>query len=169
MKIRFLLNVGLGIILAVLISSCLPNNEEIEVPTLEQELSLLNSYINNLQLEGHDIDTTELGVYYVTIEEGVGDFPKAGDTLEVGFDGYLIDGSLFDTSENYNEDGTWEFEFGNPPLIPGWDDGMKVINKEAIVQFIVPSELAYGSTGSGIIPAYQTLIFVVQMIDIKPS
>ena len=108
-------------------------------------------------------------MYYIIIDEGAGDFPKAGDTLQVGYDGYFIDGFLFDSSENLQEDGTYEFELGNPPLIPGWEDGMKVINKEAKVQLIIPSNLAYGSSGSGVIPAFNTLIFVVKMIDIKPS
>jgi len=54
-------------------------------------------------------------------------------------------------------------------MIKGWDDGMKVINKDAKVQLIIPSEFAYGSEGSGTIPPYSTLIFVVKMMEINPS
>ncbi|MBT3383939.1 MAG: hypothetical protein HN778_20955 [Prolixibacteraceae bacterium] len=169
MKFKSFLNLVLGLLIAALISSCLPDNEVVDDPTAGEELILLNNYLNNLLSEGIDIDTTELGVYYIIIDEGAGDFPKAGDTLQVGYDGYFIDGFLFDSSENLQEDGTYEFELGNPPLIPGWEDGMKVINKEAKVQLIIPSNLAYGSSGSGVIPAFNTLIFVVKMIDIKPS
>jgi FKBP-type peptidyl-prolyl cis-trans isomerase len=46
---------------------------------------------------------------------------------------------------------------------------MKVINKNATVQLIIPSDLAYGSAGGGVVPPFQTLVFVVIMKDIKPS
>jgi FKBP-type peptidyl-prolyl cis-trans isomerase len=55
-------------------------------------------------------------------------------------------------------------------MIPGWEDGLQVMNKDSRVQFIIPSELAYGSEGVGAkIPPYQTLIFVIKLFDIKPS
>jgi FKBP-type peptidyl-prolyl cis-trans isomerase len=157
-----------GILIAVLGISCLKINEE-EEPTREEEQLNLKNYIANLIAKGNDIDTTDLGVYYVTIDEGTGGYPKVGDTLTVGYAGYFSDGYLFDSSLWHNStDSTYTFVLGNPPLIKGWDDGMKVINKNGKAQLIIPSDFAYGSTGSGVIPPFQTLVFVVSMKEIKP-
>jgi FKBP-type peptidyl-prolyl cis-trans isomerase len=157
-----------GLLVAVLGTSCLNINEEEETTREEEQLNLKN-YIDNLITKGNDIDTTDLGVYYVTIEEGTGDYPKTGDTLTVGYAGYFSDGYLFDSSFWHNStDSTYTFVLGNPPLIKGWDDGMKVINKNGKAQLIIPSDFAYGSAGSGVIPPFQTLVFVVSMKDIKP-
>lgn len=165
---KFALIFILGILLAVTGTSCLKINETAE-PTREEELVNLDSYIENLISKGNDVDTTEIGVYYITIDEGTGEYPKIGDTLTVGYAAYFSDGYLFDSSIWHNTtDSTYTFVLGNPPMIQGWDDGMKVINKNAKVQLIVPSDFAYGSSGSGIVKPYQTLVFVVSMKDIKP-
>ena len=170
MKSRNFIYVGILIFFVSAITSCLnlPGSDFEEEPTAQREQIRLQAYLDSLIVRGYDIDTTQLGVYYVTIEEGEGAYPKTGDTLEVSYAGYFVDGNLFDSSDLYEEDGTWEFELGNPPMIHGWDDGMKVINKGAKVQLIVPSDFAYGSNGFGIIPPYQTLVFVVEMLAIKP-
>lgn len=158
----------LGIILIGFGTSCL-KIDETEEPTREQEQINLKSYINNLIAKGNDVDTTSLGIYYITIEDGTGDFPKTGDTLTVGYAAYFSDGYLFDSSIWHNTtDSTYTFVLGTPPLIQGWDNGMKVINKNGKAQLIVPSDFAYGSVGSGIVKPFQTLVFVVSMKDIKP-
>jgi FKBP-type peptidyl-prolyl cis-trans isomerase FkpA len=159
----------LGILITGFLTSCL-EGKDYNVPTWDEEQVNLKKYLNNLVAKGNDIDTTGLGVYYVTIDEGTGVYPKTGDTLTVGYAGYFIDGYIFDASAWHNkEDSTFTFVLGNPPFIKGWDDGMKVINKNARVQLIIPSDLAYGSSGQGVIPPFQTLVFVVIMKDIKPS
>jgi len=169
MKKKYLKNLIITTMMAFAVASCLNTDDDEKVYSAAQEKLERGAYLDSLQAKGHDIDTTELGVYYIVIEEGEGDFAKAGDTLTVGYAGYFIDGILFDASDIYYPDGKMKFVLENPPMIPGWDDGMKVMNKNARVQFIVPSELAYGSEGWGVIPPYQTLIFVVKMFDIKPS
>jgi FKBP-type peptidyl-prolyl cis-trans isomerase FkpA len=159
----------LGLLLTGIFSSCL-EIKDTEVPTKEEEQLNLKKYIENLIAKGNNVDTTDLGVYYITIDKGTGAFPKTGDTLTVGYAGYFIDGRLFDASVWHNRtDSTFTFVLGDPPLIKGWDDGMKVINKKARVQLIVPSDFAYGSAGAGVIPPFQTLVFVCVMKDIKPS
>ncbi len=159
----------IGIVLAGIFTSCL-NLSDNEEPTWQEEQSNLKKYLENIIANKNDVDTTALGVYYVTLKEGTGTFPKTGDTLTVGYGGYFTDGYMFDASSWHNEkDSTFTFVLGNPPLLKGWDDGMKVINKNAKVQLIIPSDLAYGSSGGGVIPPYKTLVFVVIMKDIKPS
>ena len=158
----------LGVFLTAMGTSCLKINETAE-PTKEEEQVNLKSYIDNLIVKGNDVDTTALGIYYITIKEGTGDYPKTGDTLTVGYAAYFSDGYLFDSSIWHNTtDSTYTFVLGNPPMIQGWDDGMKVINKNGKAQLIVPSDFVYGSVGSGIVKPFQTLVFVVSMKDIKP-
>ena len=158
-----------GILLVVIFTSCLERSDS-EEATREEEQLTLKKYIDNIISKGNDVDTTDLGIYYVTMDEGTGAFPKTGDTLTVGYAGYFPNGYLFDASMWHNqEDSTYTFVLGNPPMIEGWDDGMKVINKNARVQLIIPSDFAYGSSGGGVIPPYQTLVFVIIMKDIKPS
>jgi FKBP-type peptidyl-prolyl cis-trans isomerase FkpA len=154
---------------AIFATSCLNVDEDEKVYTAAEEIHLREAYLDSLVSRGHDIDTTSLGVYYITIEEGDGEFAKTGDTLTVGYSGYYIDGRMFDSSEIYYADGKMTFILENPPMIEGWDNGMKVMNKDAMVQLIIPSELAYGDEWYGNVPPYQTLIFVIKLYDIKPS
>ncbi len=168
MSKKFLLYLGVAIISAFMIASCLPGIEgEQEQPTREGEIEMLQTYLDTLVARGNDIDTTEMGVYYVRMEEGEGDFATEGDTLVVKYSGYFMDGFLFDSSEIRFPEGM-DFVLGEDPFIPGWEDGMKVMNKGSRVQFIIPSEFAYGSQGYDIIPPYETLIFFIEMLDLRP-
>jgi FKBP-type peptidyl-prolyl cis-trans isomerase FkpA len=166
---RFIAHFIIGAVLIGTFYSCLEIDDTTE-PTRGEEQIKLKKYLGDIISKGNDLDTTELGVYYVTMGAGTGAYPKTGDTLTIGYAGYFIDGSLFDASYWHNQtDSTYTFILGNPPLIQGWDDGMKFINKNARVQLIIPSDFAYGSAGSGFIKPFQTLIFVIVMKDIKPS
>ncbi len=166
---RFIAYFIAAIVLSAITYSCL-KIDGTEAPTRGEEQMKLKQYLDNIISKGNDVDTTQLGVYYVTMTKGTGAYPKNGDTLTVGYAGYFINGSLFDASYLHNKiDSTYTFVLGNPPLIKGWDDGMKVINKNARVQLIIPSDFAYGSTGNGFIEPFQTLVFVIIMKDIKPS
>ena len=159
----------LAISFIAFLSSCLGFADEPVVSSQREELAELNSYLKTVTENGSIIDTADFGIYYITLEEGEGEFPKSGDSLKVGYAGYFVDGTLFDASDEQEENGTLEFVLGNPPIIPGWDKGMELINKNAKVQLIIPSQFAYGSTGSGAIPPYKTLVFVIKMIDLRPS
>lgn len=166
---KIVFNILLGISLIGFYTSCLQGGTEISVPTYEQEQLILKAYIDTLIQNGRDVDTTDLGVFYIVLEEGEGERAKIGDTITVGYSGYFVDGALFESSQWYNpNDGTYEFILGSPSMIPGWEDAIKLMNNNAKMQFIVPSALAYGSEGAGSIPPYTTLIFVIKMVDIKP-
>lgn len=169
MKMKIYLNLVLAVAVTLFVSSCLNiDDEEQKIQSKAEEMEVLNTYLDSLAAQGHDIDTTAMGVYYVVIDEGEGDFAQPGDTLVVGYSGYLMDNYMFDSSEYHYSDGKMEFELGNPPMIQGWDDGMQVMNEGAKVQFIIPSELAYGSEGNSAIPPNQTLIFVIKLFEINP-
>ncbi|MDX8339811.1 FKBP-type peptidyl-prolyl cis-trans isomerase [Draconibacterium sp. IB214405] len=157
---RFLL----AIIIGVVVVSCIEEGEEYIPPTQAEEDALLSEYLDTLQNRGLDIDTTALGVYYVIDSVGNGTYPVIGDTCEVMYTGFFIDGSVFDSTG----DNTWEFELGDEGVIPGWTDGMQVIDEGGRAFLIIPSELAYGTTGYGSVPPNTSLVFVVDMVEIKP-
>jgi len=154
----------------VALASCL-NTEDVEevTRTEAQELAELDVYLDTLQNRGLNIDTTTLGVYYVVDSVGNGPYPVIGDTCVVKYDGFLLNGFLFDSSTSHNTEGTYEFIMDETAFIQGWTDGMKVINEGALVYLIIPSEFAYGAMGSYPIGPYETLIFAVEMVDIKQA
>ncbi len=100
------------------------------------------------------------------IEEGDGAVAEEGDTIAVHYTGTLEDETKFDSSLDRNE--PFEFALGAGQVIPGWDiglQGMKVGGKRHLT---IPPELAYGSRGAGgVIPPNATLIFEVELLEIK--
>ena len=135
-------------------------------PSLADILSSSN-VVNRAGL-GHDVDTTEAGVYYIIHEAGQGALAAPYDTLVIAYEGYLTNGTLFDASQNWAPDGKWEFVYMEQALIEGFNDALSVMNKGSEVEFLIPSSLAYGAYGSPPnIGPYETLVFGVKMHDIK--
>lgn len=150
-----------------LASSCIKGDEEDRELAAAEEIKLREEYLDELIADGIQLDTTDLGVYYYFREEGEGDLARPGDTLTVTYSGYFINGRLFDSSQNYG-DGKYRFILEDQPMIAGWDDGMKVMNEGALAEFIIPSSLAYGDDWYSGIPPYQTLVFVVELNNLRP-
>lgn len=151
--------------------SCLENGTgDVVERTEAMELTELSTYLDTLENRGVDVDTTDIGVYYVVDSLGAGPFPHTGDTCIVSYEGYTLGGYLFDASSIHSEDGKYEFVLENPPMITGWDNGMKYINEGSIVYLIIPSEFAYGAYGAyPAIGPYETLIFAIEMVEIKQA
>ncbi|MDR2808319.1 MAG: FKBP-type peptidyl-prolyl cis-trans isomerase [Spirochaetaceae bacterium] len=108
--------------------------------------------------------TTESGLQYEVISEGGGSKPLPTDTVEVNYEGYLVDGTLFDSSYLYGESATFPLD----AVIPGWSEGLQLMTEGSTYKFYIPSNLAYGPNGiESIIPPYSTLIFTVEFLSIK--
>ena len=151
-----------------IITSCLKDNEEPDPRTPEMEEAEINNFLKNAEEEGFDVDTTDLGVFYIIKEEGTGLFPVEGDTCFIEYVGYFLDGATFDSSHNYNyPNGVWKLIYKVDPLIQGFEEGVAILNKGAEANIIIPSKFAYGSGTTGILP-YTTLLFALKMHDIKP-
>lgn len=121
-------------------------------------------------LSENDIDaqTTESGIRYVITKKGKGIQPSPGDTVVVQYTGKLLDGKVFDTSEGKPE--PFSFPIGQGMVIPGWDEGIALLNEGAKATLYIPSPLAYGPRGAGQdITPNSVLIFDVELVDVKPA
>jgi peptidylprolyl isomerase len=116
-----------------------------------------------------DLTTTASGLQYVIIEEGSGEAPQPGDVVEVHYTGTLADGTKFDSS--YDRGKPIRFPLGLGQVIPGWDEGIALLNVGSKAKLVIPPELAYGERGAGggLIPPNATLVFEVELIDILPG
>ncbi len=135
--------------------------------TEETEINELAETLSNLKNEGYDIDTTSSGMYYIIHEAGTGPTIQIGDTCYVKYAAYLLSGVLLETSSYYT-DGIWAMIYKSEPLITGFDEALGMMNKGMQADFIIPSKLAYGSEGKTGIPPYSSLIFSIELKDLKP-
>jgi len=158
----------LGLIFLSSTISCL-KDKPVEVRTPEMELSEITSAIQNLEKNGYNVDTTAFGVYYVVLKAGTGPFPQYGDVCSLEYDGYFLDGSIFDSSSYSFEDGIWKYNFLEENIISGFEEGISLMQKGTQIYLIIPSDLAYGAGGSGTIPPYTPLLFDVTMVDLQPA
>ncbi len=111
-------------------------------------------------------DETESGLRYKIIQKGDGVQPENGQTVAVHYKGMFSDGEVFDDS--YKRGAPIEFPIGKGNVIPGWDEGILLLNKGDKARFVIPSSLAYGEAGAGgVIPPNATLVFDVELMEIK--
>jgi len=115
--------------------------------------------------QGEGTMVTNSGLMYRVEREGEGASPDANDVVEVHYEGKLIDGTVFDSS--YARGETIEFPLNR--VIPGWTEGLQLMQEGAKYQFAIPAELAYGSRRMGDdIPANSTLVFDVELFNVTP-
>lgn len=115
----------------------------------------------NAKREG--IKVTESGLQYEVLESGKGDSPKASDNVEVHYTGKLIDGTVFDSSEERGVPAS----FGVTQVIPGWVEALQLMHEGDKWRLYIPSDLAYGPNGAGgVIGPNMTLIFDVELLRV---
>ena len=116
----------------------------------------------NAKKEG--IQTTASGLQYEVLRDGDGPKPGAANTVEVHYEGRLIDGKVFDSS--YQRKQTISFPLNR--VIPGWTEGLQLMPTGSKYRLYIPSELGYGARGAGgDIPPHAALIFDVELISIR--
>jgi len=107
--------------------------------------------------------TTPSGLQYTVLAEGGGPKPSPTDIVRVQYEGALIDGGVFDSSYHL-ENGQ---EIPLDMVIPGWSEGLLLMNVGSKYRLYIPSSLAYGERGAGqVIPPYATLVFTIELLEI---
>lgn len=111
-------------------------------------------------------EKTDSGLRYQIIQKGSGSKAEKGKTVSVHYEGALANGQVFDSSYKRNQ--PIDFALGVGQVIPGWDEGIGLLQVGDKARFVIPSHLAYGSAGAGgVIPPNATLIFDVELINVK--
>ena len=107
-------------------------------------------------------DSTASGLYYIIQKSGGTTHPTLNSVVTVNYKGYLVDGTVFDSSTAGNP-----IEFPLYRLIYGWQEGLPLIGAGGKMTLFVPSALGYGATPTGKIPANSVLIFDLELVSFK--
>jgi FKBP-type peptidyl-prolyl cis-trans isomerase FkpA len=128
---------------------------DVEIEDIKNENQQIKDFIAT---KGWDAKSTFTGLYYVVDEPGTGStYPAAGSTVTVKYKGYLLSGTVFDSSDMYTT------ALSN--VIKGWQEGIPFFKKGGKGKIIMPSSLGYGSNGSGQIPPFAPLVFEIEVLN----
>jgi hypothetical protein len=125
------------------------------------------SFAEELQVDLAEMEQIEPGLYVQELSEGMGETAGRGDEVSIQYAVWLPDGSLVDTS--LAGGAPFDFRIGGTGVIRGWNlavPGMKVGGRRKLV---VRPGLAYGSAGSDQVPHNATLVFEIQLLEVRES
>lgn len=125
------------------------------------EDSLMQNYIAKNKIK---VTPTASGLYFIPKKSGKGAMAANGQKVAVHYVGKLLDGTEFDNSIKRGE--PIEFILGQGQVIPGWDEGISMMNEGAKAVLLIPSKLAYGERGNQAIPPCSPLVFDVELVKI---
>jgi len=115
------------------------------------------------------------GLKIIDLKVGTGAAAKAGENAEVQYTGWLTNCHQFDSSRSPGRT-SFTFQIGQSQVIPGWDEGFLGLKVGGKRKLIIPPDLAYGpqgqtdqQTGAIVIPPNATLVFVVELLSLKPG
>ena len=111
-----------------------------------------------------EFQSTESGLKYRVLRKGSGKKPAANDTVTVHYRGWLDNKNEFDSSYKRDEPTTFPLN----RVIPGWTEGLQLVNEGGMIELEIPPNLGYGARGAGnVIPPNARLHFLVELIDIN--
>ncbi|MWJ28043.1 hypothetical protein GPM19_07475 [Halomonas sp. ZH2S] len=110
-----------------------------------------------------EVTVTESGLQYEVVESGDGATPGPEDTVEVHYEGMLLDGTVFDSS--YERGEPVSFQVGQ--VIEGWQEALQLMSVGDTWMVYIPAELGYGAQGQGPIGPNETLTFRVELLDVE--
>ncbi len=113
---------------------------------------------------------TDSGLRYQDLKEGAGETPRAGQSCEMHYTGWLWEdgkkGKKFDSSLDRSQ--SFKFKLGEGQVIKGWDEGVATMKVGGKRLLLLPPALAYGEQGAGgVIPANATLLFEVELLGVE--
>jgi FKBP-type peptidyl-prolyl cis-trans isomerase FkpA len=140
------------------------SKEREEIANAEGEANLEKglAFLTENEKRG-EVITTASGLQYEVITRGEGPMPADSSTVEVHYEGTLLDGTVFDSSYERGE----SISFPLNRVIAGWTEGVQLMSVGSTYRFYIPSELAYGPRAAGPIPANSVLIFKIELLGIE--
>jgi FKBP-type peptidyl-prolyl cis-trans isomerase len=116
-----------------------------------------------LQANGISTDSTASGIYFKETIAGTGDLPDASDLVTLTYTGKFMNGTVFENSGK-----SFNLHIGNGEVIPGFEEGVKLMRKDGSATMVIPYYYAYGENVNpgSIIPPFTTLVFDVKITDI---
>jgi FKBP-type peptidyl-prolyl cis-trans isomerase len=136
--------------------------EDKKAKAKKEESSLLQKYLKDNKIAAKP---TASGLYYIEKVKGTGPQIHAGSKVSVQYTGTLLNGKKFDSSRDRGK--PFDVEVGKGNVIKGWDEGLLHMSKGGRATLICPSSIAYGEQEMGSIPAYSTLVFDIEVVDVK--
>lgn len=149
-----------------------------EMKKKEEEAAKKQSQEDDVKLQSYFAEKglspqkTASGLYYIVDKQGVGANVQKGQKVTVNYTGTNMAGVPFDSNQDPKFGHTEPFEFavGMGQVIPGWDEGLQLLNKGSKARFFIPSTLAYGQRDMGPeMPANSILIFDVEVLKIEDA
>lgn len=158
------------------------SDEEIAQILTEYQREMQQQQIANLQKQGEEnkkigdaflaenknkegVVTLESGLQYKVLTEGKGPQPSASDSVTVHYTGSFINGEVFDSSVERGQPATFPVN----GVIAGWTEALQLMPTGSKWQLFIPSDLAYGPNGNRSIGPNETLLFEVELIEVKKS
>ncbi|CAM3895263.1 FKBP-type peptidyl-prolyl cis-trans isomerase [Vreelandella rituensis] len=133
----------------------------------EEEAAQANLDVGETFLEENaareEVKVTESGLQYEVVEAGDGATPGSEDTVEVHYEGMLLDGTVFDSSYDRGE----PVSFQVSQVIEGWQEALQLMSVGDTWMVYIPAELGYGAQGQGPIGPNETLTFRVELLDVE--
>jgi peptidylprolyl isomerase len=156
--IKILIILGM---VALAMSACTPDEIFDSEEQFVIDTTLIESFLaqNDLVAQTHSS-----GIRYIITTEGTGANAQFGNSVEVKYTGYLLDGTEFDTNVG---GGDFFFVIDRGDVIQGWDIGFKFLKKGSVATLFIPSTLGYGNRALSKIPANSVLVFDVRVLNIR--
>lgn len=130
----------------------------------EESTDPVPDFAPELNVEPQAMEQTPTGLRIRDLEEGTGEPASAGDLVSVHYTGWLADGTEFDSSRGGRP---FEFPLGQGMVIRGWDEGVAGMRPGGRRQLVIPPALGYGPSGYAVIPPNATLVFDVELLEVR--
>ena len=150
----------LGALLAVTVTACAGAPRASSGPTEPEAIA----FAPELQVNLSAMERTSRGLYLQDFKEGDGFTAQRTSLVTLRYVGYLPDGTIFDTT---GDGEPFQFRLGQSEVIRGWNLGIPGMRRGGIRRLIVRPSLGYGSRAVGKIPPNTTLVFDIQLLDVR--
>jgi FKBP-type peptidyl-prolyl cis-trans isomerase FkpA len=134
---------------------------------LESEIAFIGKYLDDKKIQAQK---TPSGAFVETISPGQGNLIDSGNYISVMYKGYTFDGVVFDsnTDTTFGRTEPLEFTIGTGAMIPGFEEGLRLLRKGSEGRIYIPSLLAYGpNPGSDKIKPFESIIFDIRVLDVQ--